>query len=163
MKDKIELFNAQWDKLIKNIKESNVVHDRKKAIALSDFYITTAKFQDEYSCLVCYKDWTREVDVPTANARATRVVMLKKELLDYYLNGWKKMEELANLTALYNEHLSNKRYLQETRQFYASKEFLEACQGMRDCKREKTRLLHEQRCVALLLKHMGLNKKKGNS
>lgn len=137
MTDKIELFNNKWDKLISVIKKSDTMHNKKRAIILSDFYFTRAKFQDEYNCIVCYKDWSNEVDVPHTNERATKVIILKHELLHYYLNGWNKQEEITNLTALYNEHLSNKRYLQDTRQYYASKDFLDACQGVRDCKREK--------------------------
>ena len=158
MTEKLELFNSKWDKLIQVIGNSRKKHDGKNAVLLLDFYFTRAKVREEFDCIVCYKDWSSEVDVPHTNQRATKVLILKHELLDYYLNGWNKTDEIKNLVELYNEHLSTKRYLQETRQFCESKEFLDACQGMRDCKRERDRLKHEKRCVSILLKYMGLTK-----
>ena len=161
LEKKKDIFDYKWDLLINKIHKNTQKHDNRKSIKINDFYITRAKVDktsSNYDCLVCYKDWSQEVHVPATSCRPTRVIILKSELLDYYQNGWNKEDEITNYEERCKQHFDTKKYLQKTQQFCEEALFLQSCQGIRDCKRERLRLLHEKRCVKLLLKYFELLK-----
>ena len=157
--EKILLFNVNWEKLMCNIGESENKYDNKKAIKLSGFYFTrvcTEIDDKNYDCIICYKDWSNELHIPHTNQRATKVIILKRDLLDYFLNGWDRLDEIEYLSQVYKRHYGVKKYLQENCIYYETTQFLDACQGMRDCKRERDRIMYEKKCVEILLEYMEL-------
>ena len=178
--EKIQIFNEKWEKLILNIAHSNYEHKKKKAIRLSDFYFTRAQIErhsNNYDCIVCYKDWQVATELPLLNERATKIVILKQELLSYFLNGWNKSDEIKHFENILEECKLETKFLKEIykkdtnpnedpkdnleenpRLLYKDSGLFEIYQRMQDSKKEKSRLLFEKTCVAILLKYMGLLK-----
>ena len=158
--EKISLFNLMWNLLIFNIGNSRKRFRNKKAILLSDFYFTRAKLNQEskgYSCIVCYKNWEDSTVEPDRDIRRIKTVILRQELLNYFLNGWNKTEEVKSLLKIYHEYYQEKEYLEETKQCWNST-YYEVCKNLRHCKAEKDILMYEKKCVNILIKHMNLNK-----
>lgn len=179
--EKIQIFNQKWKMFLSNITNSTLKHRRKKAIYLVGFYFTRAQIERHsniFDCLVCFKDWSISGNFPQSNFRATKIVILKEDLLNYYLNGWNRNEEIKDLDNLYAECIKEKTLLRnlfkkydnenvDDEDFYSAKNshflyndsgLFEVYQRMQFCKKERARILYEKRCVAILLKYMGLTK-----
>ena len=178
--EKIKIFNQKWKMLISNIANSNFEHKKRKAIYLSGFYFTRAQVErhsNNYDCVVCYKDWEETTELPQLKERATKVIILKHELLNYCFNGWNKSDEIRELDRLYKECVEERKLLKEIYKkevnqnedpndyleedphlSYKDSGLLDIYERMSGVKKEKSRLLFEKTCVAILLKYMGLLK-----
>ena len=159
-----EEFLRRWDILMKKIELSQDKYKGKKCLKLLDIYFTKAKIKKnvgyaEY--LVCFKDYTSEVDIPRDNIKGNKIIIDSNDLYNYYLNGWNKKEELLFFKKLYkNERefstiIYNKQR-NELGKFYTTPDFLDACQHIWKAQREMNRLKNEKRAVSILLKYLKL-------
>ena len=163
--EKIEVFNQRWDLLIKKISQRKEKYRGKKAICLKDFYFSKAsvKKNDEYDCLECYNARNIPTDEHEAHRDAfikgRKVCILKTELLNYYLNGWNKSDELEVLNNNYLEFKRAVAYYNRIGRSGFKDEYSEAYNGLRSVIREKNRIGTERTSVRLLLSYLGLVKK----
>jgi len=159
IQEKEAKFYEAWNNLVILINNSKYKYYEKPAVRTKDFYFTLAKttrrINGEYDCIVCYRNWDNEAFPPLKKNRADKTVILQKELLDYYLNGWDKKEELSLLQKIYSENLSDMNYLKKTKYCEADR-LNRTNEEISKCLKENSRIFLEGTCVQILLKNMEL-------